>query len=398
MSTTISNRQLFLSHIAQTTTAPLGLEIERGEGSYLYSPEGKKYLDLISGISVSNVGHCHPKVVAAIKKQAETYMHLMVYGEYIQSPQVDLATAMIETLPKTLDNIYFVNSGSEAIEGAMKLAKRFTARTEIISCENAYHGSTHGALSIQGSEFFKTAFRPLLPDCKRIRFNNTQDLEQITTQTAAIVVECVQGEAGIRPADKQWMLALRERCDETGTLLIIDEVQTGFGRTGTFWAFEDYAIVPDVVVCAKGMGGGMPIGAFIASEKIMSTLKDKPFLGHITTFGGHPVSCAASLACLKAIQEENLLEGIDKKSALFKQLLVHNKIKEVRAKGLMIAVEVKDYDYLQKLIQALLEKGIISDWFLFCNNSMRIAPPLIITPEEIQWVCEQILSVLEEVE
>ncbi|WP_339903311.1 aspartate aminotransferase family protein, partial [uncultured Cyclobacterium sp.] len=292
----MNNRQLFLSHLAQTTDFPLLIEIEKAEGIYMFGPNGEKYMDLISGIGVSNIGHRHPKVLEAIHKQLDKYLHLMVYGEYVQQPQSLLAQALVNTLPESLDNVYLVNSGSEAIEGALKLAKRYNNRREIISCVDAYHGSSHGALSVGGNEIFKRAYRPLLPGVRNIQYGDKEQLKYISTATSAIILETIQGEAGIRVADKQYFKALRERCDKTGTLLILDEVQAGFGRTGKFWAFEHFGIIPDIVVCAKGMGGGMPIGAFIAPKEIMEVFKDNPLLGHITTFGGHPVSAAASLA------------------------------------------------------------------------------------------------------
>src|SRR6478609_7845587 len=305
-----SIRQQFLQYQAQTSPTPLLLEIEKAEGIYLYGPQGKKYIDLISGISVSNLGHGYPSVVKAVQEQAAKYMHLMVYGEVVQSPQTVLAEKLVSTLPSSLNNVYFVNSGSEAVEGAVKLAKRYTGRTELVSCIKAYHGSTQGALSLMGDEYFKRSFRPLLPGIKHINFNNIEDLQHITKETAAIIVETVQGEAGIRIASPEWFKALRERCLKTGTLLILDEIQTGFGRTGTFWAFEQYKVTPDILVTAKGMGGGMPLGAFISSKEIMSVLTHDPVLGHITTCGGHPVSCAASLATINAITELKLHESV----------------------------------------------------------------------------------------
>ncbi|WP_184135757.1 aspartate aminotransferase family protein [Arcicella rosea] len=394
----MTHRELFLKNVAQTSDFPLALEIEKAEGVYMYGKDGKQYMDLISGIGVSNVGHRHPKVVEAIKNQVDKYLHLMVYGEYVQSPQVELAEALVKTLiPKVeniqpLDNVYFTNSGTEAVEGAMKLAKRFTGRQEIISCFNAYHGATQGALSLSGSENFKRNFRPLLPEIRNIRHGVMEDLAFITEKTAAIIIEIVGGEAGVRIPSKEYFLALRKRCDETKTLLILDEIQSGFGRTGTFWAFEQFEIYPDVLLCAKGMGGGMPIGAFIANHEVMAVFKNNPILGHITTFGGHPVSAASSLATLKVILEENLLDAVKAKAALFKSLLVHEKIKEVRNQGLMMAVEFEDFDTLKPIIDRAIEKGVVTDWFLFCDNSMRIAPPLIITEEEIRKACEVILE------
>lgn len=386
-----TQRQLFLNHNAQTSDTPLLLEIDHANGVYMYGKNQERYLDLISGIGVSNVGHCHPKVVKAVQEQAAKYMHLMVYGEFVQSPQVDLATRLCKTLPTTLDAVYLVNSGSEATEGALKLAKRYTKRREIISCVNAYHGSSHGALSVMGNEYFKQSFRPLLPGIKHIHYNNINDLELITEETAAVIVETIQGEAGVRIAGKQYMQALRNRCDYTGTLLILDEIQCGFGRTGSFWAFEKYEIIPDILLTAKGLGGGMPIGAFISSKEIMQTLSVNPVLGHITTFGGHPVSCAAAIACMDIIEDENLILSVEKKSQTFIQHLKHPGIKDIRHAGLMMAVEFESYAVLKKIIDNAISKGVLTDWFLFCDHSMRIAPPLIIAENEIIEAC-QIIS------
>ena len=390
----LSQRQLFLQNQAQTSDFPLMLEIEKAEGVYMYGTNGDRYIDLISGIGVSNVGHRHPKVIKAIQEQLDKYLHLMVYGEFVQTPQVKLATALKETLPATLNNTYLVSSGAEAVEGAIKLAKRYTGRTELIACRNAYHGSTHGALSLTGSENFKRAFRPLLPDVTHIHYNDPAELSRISTRTAAIIIEAVQGEAGVRVPDKEYLKALRERCNQTGTLLILDEIQTGFGRTGTFWAFEQFGITPDILMCAKGMGGGMPIGAFISSAEIMATLKTDPILGHITTFGGHPVSCAASLATLQIIQKENLLPEVEAKAALFRQLLVHPKIKAIRNCGLIMAAEFDSFAVLKPIIDRAITKGVLTDWFLFCDNAMRIAPPLTITPEQIREACSLLLEAM----
>ncbi|GAB3883842.1 aspartate aminotransferase family protein [Spirosoma agri] len=392
---TVTHRQLFFQHIAQTSDFPLGLEIERSEGVFIYSTAGKPYMDLISGIGVSNVGHRHPRVLEAIQNQLDKYLHLMVYGEYVQTPQTLLAHALSETLPTGLDSVYFTNSGTEAVEGAMKVAKRFTGRTEIISCFNAYHGSTQGALSLSGDENFKRNYRPLLPDIRHIHPGHWADIEKITTRTAAVIMEVIGGEAGIRVHDAAYLQAVRQRCTDVGALLVFDEIQTGFGRTGTFWAFEAVGAVPDILLCAKGMGGGMPIGAFISSEAVMSVLKNNPILGHITTFGGHPVSCAASLATLTVIKEEKLHEAAEAKGQLFRQLLKHPAIREVRGKGLMLAVEFASFDVLKPVIDRAIDKGVITDWFLFCNNSMRIAPPLIITDEQIREACAVLLSVLD---
>lgn len=402
----INQRQLFFSNLAQTSDFPLALEIEKAEGVYLYSTDGKQYIDLISGIGVSNVGHRHPKVLEAIHSQLDKYLHLMVYGEYIQSPQVQLAEALAETLDFSptynspfgkINNTYFTNSGTEAVEGAMKLAKRFTGRHEIIACFDAYHGATQGALSLAGSEWFKQNFRPLLPGITSITHGNHEDLRKITTKTAAIIIEVVGGESGVKVATTSYLQALRKRCTETGTLLILDEIQTGFGRTGTFWAFEPYDIYPDILLSAKGMGGGMPIGAFMASQEIMSVLKNKPILGHITTFGGHPVSCAASLATLKIVRNDQFLPPIQEKGQLIIDILKHPLIKEVRGKGLMRAAEFESFDLLKRVIDGGIENGIITDWFLFNDRSMRIAPPLTITNDQLKTACNKLLEVMDNI-
>lgn len=371
------------------------LEIEKAEGIYMYGSNNKKYIDLISGIGVSNIGHRHPDVIQAIHDQTERYLHLMVYGEYVQTPQTALAEALSKTLPEPLTSTYLVNSGSEAVEGATKLAKRYTGRTEIISCYNAYHGSSQGALSLGGNESFKRAYRPLLPGIKHFRFGEIEDLSLICNRTAAVIIETVQGEAGIRVASKEYFQALRQVCDDNGTLLILDEIQSGFGRTGKFWAFQHYDIVPDIVVSAKGMGGGMPIGAFISSKVIMDALKNNPILGHITTFGGHPVSAAASLATLNVLRNNNYIQEVESKAALFKKLLVHPKIKGIRNKGLMMAVAFKSFPVLKAVIDKAIELGVVSDWFLYCDDAMRIAPPLIITEDEIRKACDIILQACE---
>jgi acetylornithine/succinyldiaminopimelate/putrescine aminotransferase len=389
-------RQLFLRHQAQTSDFPLLLEIERAEGVYMYAPDGRRYLDLISGIGVSNVGHRHPRVLAAIQAQLDKYLHLMVYGELVQAIPAQLAEALHHTLPPQLDSVYFTNSGAEAIEGALKLAKRHTGRTELISCFNAYHGSTHGALSITGSESFKNSYRPLLPDVRHIRYNDLSDLALITGRTAAVVLETVQGEAGVRVPAPGYLAAVRQRCTEVGALLILDEIQCGYGRTGTFWAFEQFGIEPDILVCAKGMGGGMPIGAFIAPQPIMAGFKTNPILGHCTTFGGHPVSCAAALATLRVIQEEQLAEAVAEKSARFRQQLVHPAIRAVRGCGLLLAVEFDSFAVLKPIIDYALEhEGILTDWFLFCDNSLRLAPPLIISEQEIDEACAALLRSID---
>jgi acetylornithine/succinyldiaminopimelate/putrescine aminotransferase len=387
-------RQLFLANNAQTTNFPLLLEFERAEGIYMYDAKGNAFIDLISGIGVSSLGHGNSKVKDAIKQQVDKYMHLMVYGEFVQTPQVLFAEKLISVLPDNLQSVYFTNSGAEAVEGALKLAKRFTGRSEIIACHNSYHGSTHGALSVMGNEEFKQAYRPLLPGISFIHFNNMDDLQLITKQTACVIMETVQGEAGIRLPDFAYMQALHKRCNETGTLLILDEIQAAFGRTGKLFAFEHFDIVPDILLLAKALGGGMPIGAFIASTQIMDALKDNPILGHITTFGGHPVCCAAGLAALDVLIEDDLISGVAPKEALFRKLLVHPAIKEVRGKGLMLAVELADFDLNKKIIDRCIENGVITDWFLHCSNSMRLAPPLIIQPDEIEMACEVIIEAI----
>jgi acetylornithine/N-succinyldiaminopimelate aminotransferase len=390
----LTNRQLFLLNVAQTSNSPRLLEIERAAGMYLYDTSGKAYMDLVSGFAVSNTGHGHPEIVKAIKNQVDLYMHLSVYGEFVQSPQVKLAQKLTSLLPEHLNSVYFTNSGTEATEGAMKLAKRFTGRSEILACKNSYHGSSQGALSLMGNEDFKQAYRPLLPGIKFINFNNQQDLEQVTTETAAVIVETIQGEAGIRLPDVEYMLLLRHKCSETGTLLILDEIQTGFGRTGKLYAFEHFGIVPDILLTAKALGGGMPLGAFIAPKPIMDALKENPILGHITTFGGHPVCCAAGLASLEVILKENLMETVLEKEKLFRELLQHWEIKEVRGKGLMLGIQLSSFNQVESVSKRCVENGVIVDWFLHCETALRVAPPLIITEAEIRKACEVILEAI----
>jgi acetylornithine/N-succinyldiaminopimelate aminotransferase len=392
----LSQRQLFLNHQAQTSPAPIGLEIVKAEKLYLFDKDGKKYMDLISGIAVSNLGHRHPKVVAAIKNQVDQYMHLMVYGEYIQSPQVLLAKQLAANLPATLDCCYFVNSGSEAVEGALKLAKRYTGRTEIIAFQNAYHGSTQGALSVMGNETFKNAFRPLLPQIRFLEYNNIEDLNKISASTACVIFETIQGEAGAIVPDIDFVRSLAMHCKAAGALLIADEIQTGFGRTGSLFGFNLFGIVPDILTIGKGMGGGMPIGAFIASKEIMSVLMHQPVLGHISTFGGHPVNCAAAGAALEALLEEGHMATVAEKENLFREILVHPQIKEIRGKGLLLAVVFENRDFNFNVIERCIQKGIITDWFLFCDVAMRLAPPLIISETEIREGCAVILSCIEE--
>jgi len=384
-----------LANNAQTTNFPLLLEFERAEGIYMYDAAGKAHTDLISGIGVSSLGHGNPHVIAAIKQQVDKYMHLMVYGEYVQTPQVRFAEKLIAVLPENLQSVYFTNSGAEATEGALKLAKRFTGRQQVVACYNSYHGSTQGALSVMGNEEFKQAYRPLLPGVGFIRFNELADLHLITAQTACVIIETIQGEAGIRVPDAAYMQALRKRCHETGTLLILDEIQAAFGRTGRLFAFEHFDIVPDILLLAKALGGGMPIGAFISSNTIMGALKENPILGHITTFGGHPVCCAAGLAALEVLLNEHLTAGVAEKEIIFRKLLAHPAIKEVRGKGLMLAIELESFDLNKKIIDRCIEHGVITDWFLHCSNSMRIAPPLIISSDEIEKACHVIVEAID---
>lgn len=373
----------------------MGLEIAGGQGVYLHDTSGKRYLDLIAGIGVSALGHNHPAVVKAVQEQAGTYMHTLVYGEFVLAPQAELAALLTAQLPAKLDNVYFVNSGTEATEGAMKLAKRATGRAEFISAKRSYHGSTQGAASLQWPKDFTQAFHPLLPGVNHLDFNCDYCLHQITEKTAAVVLETVQAEWGIRKPRPEWLQAVRKRCDETGALLIFDEIQAGMGRTGTLFAFEQYGVVPDILLLAKGFGGGMPLGAFIANKKVMDLFTENPVLGHITTFGGHPVSCAAGLATLKTLlTHPELITRVRAKEALFHELLVHPKIRDVRSAGLWFAVELQDFDQVRETIAGCLERGLITDWFLWNERSLRIAPPLIITEEEIREACAIVLAAL----
>lgn len=391
----LSNRQLFLQHLAPTSPAPLMLEIEKAEGVYLYDLDGKKYLDLISGISVSNTGHRHPHVVNAIENQLKKYLHLMVYGEYVESPQVQFAKLLAENLPPALNSVYFTNSGAEATEGAMKLAKRVTGRSEIISFHHSYHGSTQGALSVMGDETFRNAFRPLLPMTRLLHYNRESELAFITEETAAVIAEPVQAEAGVIVPDKNYLRALRKRCHQTGTLLILDECQTGLGRTGTLWCFEQFDVVPDVLLLAKSLGGGMPLGAFIASHEMMQTLSHHPALGHITTFGGHPVSCAAGKAAMEVLFRDNLIQGVELKKKRFAEELHHPKIRSLHAAGLLMAIEFEDEAFNKKVIAGCMSRGVIADWFLFAPHCLRMAPPLIISEEEIRHACSVILQAID---
>ncbi len=387
-------RQLFLQHVGQTSEAPLCLNIVKASGSKMWDADGKEFIDLIAGISVCNIGHCNSKVVDAIKKQAEAYLHIMVYGEFVENPQVDYATKLSSYLPENLNAVFFTASGSEATEGAMKLAKRYTGRTKIVSFKNSYHGSTQGALSVMGSEYWQQAFRPLLPGITQLNYNDIEALSQITEETACVIAETIQAEAGVNLPQQDWITALRKRCTETGALLILDEIQCGFGRNGTLWAFEQFDVVPDILLLGKALGGGMPLGAFVSDKKIMDSFTFNPVLGHINTFGGHPVSCAAGLAAFEVLMEDKILDQISSKEQLFLSLLKHEKINKISSRGLMIAVHFDSFETNKKVIDALIEKGVFTDWFLFASHALRIAPPLNISDAEIEKACGIILEVL----
>lgn len=393
----ISERNLFLNYVGQTSPSPLLLEIERAEGIWLFSSDGKRYLDMVSGVSVSNVGHSHPEVISAIKKQLDKYMHLMVYGEMVQGPQVSYAKRIIDELPDRYESLYFVNSGSEAIEGAMKLAKRCTGRTRIFSFTNSYHGSTHGALSIQGSEVFRNAYRPLLPDVYLLDFNDIDSLNEIDENCAAVVIEPIQAEAGIIHPENNFLTLLRQKCDECGAMLIFDEIQTGFGRVGDLFALMKFDVEPDIIAIAKAMGGGLPLGGFISSYKNMSKLSHNPVLGHITTFGGHPVSCTAGLAALNIILNEKLHLKSQQKGERFIKNLTHRHIRSIRGSGLFLAVELESPQLLNSFMEISVDNGLIVDKFLFCDNAFRIAPPLTITYEEIDLASDMLLKALDKI-
>ncbi len=396
----MNQHQLFLNHVGQTSPAPLALQIVKAAGSRMWDVNGKEYIDLIAGISVCNVGHRHPKVIEAIKKQLDSYLHIMVYGELVETPQVAYAKKLTEHLPASLNSVFFTASGSEATEGAMKLSKRYTGRTQIISFKNSYHGSTQGALSIMGDEYWRNAFRPLLPDVLQLNYNSFEELNQITERTACVIAETIQAEAGVLLPKNGWLTAMRKRCTETGTLLVLDEIQCGFGRNGTLWAFEQFNAVPDILLLGKALGGGMPLGAFVADKKIMDSFTHNPVLGHINTFGGHPVCCAAGLAAFNVLLEEKLMDGIKEKEQLFLSLIKHPMIKSVRSCGLMIAMEFENFETNKKIIDALIDTstgsaGVFTDWFLFASNCLRISPPLVISKAEIESACKKIILVLE---
>lgn len=393
----VSQKQLFLQHVGQTSPSPLAIEMVKAKGIYLYDKYGKKYIDMVSGVSVSNLGHLHPKIVEAVQKQAETYMHLMVYGEFIQSPQVEFAQLLSSQLPENLESVYYVNSGSEANEGAIKLAKRYTGRYEVIACRNAYHGSTQSLISLMSNKSFSRAFRPLIPNVRHIDFNNEEDLEHISERTACVIVEPIQGEAGILPPQNDYLLKLRNKCNETGTMLILDEIQTGFGRTGSLFAFQKYGIEPDIFTIAKAMGGGMPIGAFVSSKEIMNSLTFNPALGHITTFGGHPVSAAAALAGLKILLEEGFIEEVNKKGKFIIDKIKHPEIKSCRGEGLYYSVELQNKEKADKFITKAVENGIISDRFLYNNTRFRISPPLTISYDELQEIADAVIKTCNEI-
>ena len=372
----------------------MALEITKAEGAVLHDVNGKEYIDLIGGISVANVGHRHPEVIDAIHRQLDSYMHIMVYGEFVEAPQVQYAHYLAQHLPESLNSVYFTNSGAEAVEGAMKLAKRATNRTRIIACENSYHGSTQGALSIIGSEYWRNAYRPLLPGILHLQYNSQELIDSIDSHTACVILETVQAEAGIIVPDTNWLQAVRKKCTETGTLLILDEIQAGFGRTGKLWGFEHFDVVPDIVLLGKALGGGMPLGAFVADRELMMQLADNPVLGHITTFGGHPVCCAAGLAAMQALISEAMTDSVAQKGDLFKSLLQHEQIKAVRHIGLLMAVAFDSFETNKKVIDAVIETGALTDWFLFASNCLRICPPLTISEAEIRKACDIIIEVL----
>lgn len=391
------NRQLFLKHLAQTSDIPLALEIERASGVYLYDTAGKAYIDLIAGISVSTLGHTHPKVVEAIQEQSQKYLHTLVYGEFVLQPQVQLAQLLAEHLPAPLDCTYIVNSGTEATEGALKLAKRYTGRRKIVSGRLAYHGSTQGALSLMSEPYFTAAFRPLLPEVHHIDFNDASTLQTIDEDTACVILETVRAEIGVMKPQNDFLKKVRERCDEVGALLILDEIQVGCGRTGTLWAFEQYGIIPDILLLAKALGGGMPIGAFISSKKIMDHLSNDPVLGHITTFGGHPVSCAAAYANLKVLtSQKEIIAQVEQKAQRFVEKLQHEAIQEIRYAGLLMAVQLESFEQVRHVIKYGLAHGLVTDWFLFNDKALRIAPPLIISEEEIDAACAILCAGLDD--
>lgn len=387
-------KQLFRDHVAQTSPVPLTIQVARAEGCYLYDETGKSYLDLIGGISVSNTGHSHPSVVAAVQEQAAAFMHTMVYGELVQSPQVEYAHLLASHLPPSLSTVYFTNSGAEAVEGAIKLSRRLTGRTGIIACNKSYHGSTTGALTLLGDEYWRNAFRPLMPGVRHVDYGSEALIEAINESVAAVFLETVQAEAGVHPPPKGWLKKVKEKCAATGTLLVLDEIQCGFGRTGTLWAFEQEDVVPDILLLGKALGGGMPLGAFISGRENMRALTENPVLGHITTFGGHPVSCAAGLAAMQVLLKEGLVREVAEKGKLFVAQLKHPAIKAIRQRGLMLALELDSAQEVLDVTNRGLALGVFADWFLFAPHCIRLAPPLIISKEEIERACELLLEAL----
>ncbi|PCH98659.1 MAG: aspartate aminotransferase family protein [Bacteroidetes bacterium] len=385
-----------LSNLAPTSDSPVNFRVDKAKGIYLYDQGGNQYIDLISGISVNNLGHQNPEIISAINQQVSNYLHVMAYGEYIQEPQINLAKRLSELLPETLNCAFFVNSGSEAVEGALKLARRYTGKSKIIAMQNAYHGSTFGAMSVMGGRKYTQAFAPLLPSVEFMEFNNEGDLNKVDDQTGCVIAEPIQGEAGAIPAERSYLEKLREVCTKHGSLLIFDEVQTGMGRTGSLFCFEDYGITPDVLILAKALGGGMPLGAFISSKVIMRSLTTNPVLGHITTFGGHPVSCAAAIASLDELSKPNIVGKVREKEAVFRELLTHKNIKEITGKGLLLAIHFETNEFAQAVTKNCLNNGLLTDWFLFAENALRISPPLIITYEQIKVACKIIIKSIDE--
>lgn len=387
----------FLKYQAKTTPQPLGISIAKAKGVYLTDTEGKKYLDFVAGVSACSLGHCHPKVTRAIRKQSRKYLHLMVYGEFAQAPAVSLCKELVELLPHNHESVYLTNSGTEAIEGALKLAKRATGRSELIGAQNSYHGSTHGALSLLGSEHQKMRYRPLLPDTKFIRFNKEEDLKEITTKTAAVILETIQGGAGFILPEEGYLQKVKTRCQAVGALLILDEIQPGFGRTGKFFGFEHFNVSPDILVMGKGMGGGLPVGAFTASHELMRLLEDQPKLGHITTFGGNPLIAAACLATLREIRDSKLMHQIQTKEALIRRELEHDAIKKIRGTGLMLAPIFENSELANQIVLKSIDKGLMLFWLLWEKKAVRISPPLTITEKEIKKGCAILKSVIDEV-
>lgn len=393
----MNQRQLFLQHVAQTSPSPIGLEITGAKGIYQYDINGKTYIDLISGFSVANIGHSNPKVIEAVQQQAAAYMHLIVYGEFIQTPQVAYAKLLTDHLPPNLNSVYFTNSGAEATEGAMKLAKRVIGRSKIIAFNNSYHGSTQGALSVIGSEYWRNAFRPLLPDVYHYDYGSDEAIDAIDSTICCVILETVQAESGVTKPPKEWLQAIRKKCNEHCVLLILDEIQAGFGRTGTLWAFEQFNVLPDILLLGKALGGGMPLGAFIADKKLMNTLTHNPVLGHITTFGGHPVSCAAGKTAFEVLLEGNYIDNVKRKEQIIRDHLNSPEILRVNSCGLWASLKFDSFETNKKIIDRCIEKGLITDWFLFAAECLRIAPPLIIADEELVKVCALVNEAIEEV-